>query len=136
MMPGQHIQERRDRVSFPEGISKTELSPALPCNCCRHSTSWELSPSHIILWHLWQYPHWISHSLLQAPEAGTAFTALSAGAAGTQRLLFVKPPSCLKCKALQKPWESTIPALHRAAQRGSLLSSSLPTAGARPSCLH
>lgn len=32
MMPGQHIQgdiqERRDRVSFPEGISKTELSPS------------------------------------------------------------------------------------------------------------
>lgn len=63
-----------ERVSLSKS-AQPSCPPAPPC------TRWGLSHSHIIPWHFWQYPHWISQGLLQAPEAGTALCALSAGTA-------------------------------------------------------
>lgn len=99
----------------------------------RHSLGAEPLPHYPR--HSGQCPQGISHSLLQAPEAGAAFTALSA-ALQEHSGSCLWSRSCLKCRALHKSWESTEPSLPCAAKRGSLLSSRLPTAATRPSCLH
>lgn len=127
-------EEETKWVSLRES-AQVSCPSASPCNCCRHSTCWGLKLlTHYPMALIWQHPHWITQ-----PAAGTwgrdcIHHLVSRHCRNTAALVY--SVALALCKALQKSWESTVPSLHCAAKRGSLLSSRLPTAGTRPSCLH